>query len=92
MTTVDQAVSGAARHARSAALRNRGITACPYPADGTTVQRTARQAWISTYLRARPPAPGAVDFRSDLDALAHGEDDGARADQPTSGEPASDPM
>lgn len=75
MTTVDQAVHGAGRHARSAALRNRGVTACPYPADGTPVQRVARQAWISGYLRARPPAPGTVDFRSDIDAVAHGEDD-----------------
>lgn len=74
MTTIDQAVRGAGRLARSAALRNAGVTACPYPADGTPTQRTARQAWISTYLQARPPAPGVVDFRSDLDALAAGDD------------------
>ncbi len=82
MTTVDQASTAAARLARSAALRNQGVTACPYPADGTTVQRAARQAWISAYLRARPPLPGVVDFRSDLDVLAGGDDSagGAGAD------------
>jgi hypothetical protein len=74
MTTVDQAVAAAGRLARSAALRDQGVTACHYPADGTPVQRAARQAWISTYLKARPPAPGTVDFRSDIDAVAAGED------------------
>lgn len=73
MTTVDQAVRAAGRLARSAALRDQGVTACPYPADGTPIQRTARQAWISGYLQARPPAPGVVDFRTDIDALAAGD-------------------
>lgn len=75
MTTLDQAVHAAGRHARSAALRNLGVTACPYPSDGTPIEQAARQAWISQYLRARPLAPGVVDFRSDLDDLAGSGDD-----------------
>lgn len=74
MTTVDQAVAAAGRLARSAALRNLGVTSCPYPADGPPAQRAARQAWISQYLRSRPPVPGTIDFRSDIDDLAQGDD------------------
>lgn len=77
MTTVDQATQAAGRHARSAALRNLGVTACPYPADGTPTQQAARQAWISQYARSRPPAPGVIDFRTDLDALAGNDGDPA---------------
>lgn len=69
MTTLDQALDGARRLAQSAAIRNLGTAACPYPADGTNAQSAARQAWYAEYLRRRPPV-GEVDYSSDLDYLA----------------------
>lgn len=74
MTTTEQALAGARRGARTAAARNVGVTACPYPADGTPTQRAARRAWLRMYLHLRPPAPGAVDYLDDVDGLAAGPD------------------
>jgi len=76
MTTLDQALDGARRLAKSAALRNLGTAACPYPADGTNGQKAARYAWYAEYLRRRPPI-GKVDYSSDLDYLAGTADETA---------------
>jgi hypothetical protein len=73
MTTLDQAITGAVRHAKDAAMRNRGLTACPYPGDGTSIQRASRRRWVAEYNRRRPD-PGAVDFRDDVEILAAGDD------------------
>lgn len=70
MTALDEALDGARRHARSAALRNLGLTSCPYPAAGTPVQSAARRTWVRSYLHVRPPAPGTVGYDSDIDYLA----------------------
>ena len=72
MTTLDQAIAGARRHARSAALRNTGLQACPYPADGTPTQSAARRTWIRSYRHHRPD--DAVDYSGDLDDLAYPDD------------------
>lgn len=66
MTTLDQALSGARRHARSAAMRNTGVLSCPYPAAGTPVQSAARRAWFRAYLHGRPSAADAISY-TDVD-------------------------
>lgn len=92
MTTVDQATAGARRHAKSAAIRDLGVTACPYPAEGTSLQSAARGAWFGEYLRRRPLV-GLVDYSGDVEALAAGIDpaagtvDGHRPDATPAGEP-----
>lgn len=73
MTTLDQATAGARRHAKSAALRDVGLQACPYPSDGTAVESACRRVWIRTYRHARPTAD--VDYADDVDALADDQDD-----------------
>jgi hypothetical protein len=75
MTTLAQAQAGARRLAKFAAIRDQGVAACPYPAEGTPAQRVARRLWIRTYLHHRPPI-GRVDYRSDLDYLADSSEDG----------------
>jgi hypothetical protein len=72
MTTTDQATAAAVRHATSAAIRNTGTRGCPYPADATGAQAAARRAWYAEYLRRRP-APGGLDYSSDVDYLAYGD-------------------
>lgn len=79
MTTLDDVERGARRHAKSAALRNLGTTACPYPADGTNTQNAARHAWYAEYLLRRPPI-GLVDYSGDLTALTMAEP-GAEAEE-----------
>lgn len=72
MTTREQVEAGARRHARSAALRNTGLQACPYPAEGTPLQSVGRRVWIRAYLHRRPQVD-AVDYTSDVDELAAGD-------------------
>lgn len=74
MTTTEQALDAARRLARRAAQRQAGLDTCPYPADGTPVQRAARRAWVRTYLHWRRGEAPPVDFGDDLLALAHGPD------------------
>lgn len=73
MTTVDQATTGARRLARFAAIRDAGVTACPYPAEGTPAQSAARAAWFGEYLRRRP-LTDVVDYSGDVEALAAGDE------------------
>lgn len=93
MSTVDQATAGARRLAKTAAIRNLGVTACPYPADGTPVQAAAREAWFTEYLRRRPLV-GVVDYSGDVEALAAGETPhGATVDGHRAGMvPAAEPL
>ena len=51
----------ARRAARAAALRGLPLTVCPYPADGTPVERLLLLVFVREYLRHRPPPPGAID-------------------------------
>lgn len=82
MTTTEQALEGARRLARRAASRRAGLDSCPYPADGTPVQRACRLAWTRIYLHMRPDEAAPVDYRDDLAALADGPDtaDGGAGD------------
>jgi hypothetical protein len=74
MTTTQQATAGALRLARSAAIADAGVLACPYPADATGPRSAARRVWLGEYLRLRPPALDAVDYGDAVTALAHGLD------------------
>lgn len=60
MTTLDEARTGAYRLAQSAALRDTGVQACPYPDGGTSVQAQCRRSWLHAYQQYRggstPPA------------------------------------
>lgn len=89
MTTTEQATAGARRLARSAAIANAGVLACPYPATATGTRSAARRAWLTEYLRLRPPAPDAVDYGDAVTALAHGPDDAGDAGA-TSARPGPD--
>lgn len=75
MSTVDQAITAAARLGRLAAVMDRGLSSCPYPLDGTNVERAAAGAFVRAYLRLRPLAGVPVDEGDELLALAHGPDD-----------------
>lgn len=80
---MDQVQAGALRLATSAAIRNLGTSACPYPDGAGPAQSLARRVWFGEYLRRRPPV-GLVDYDGDLDALAAG--DNADADLSEAGE------
>jgi hypothetical protein len=57
----NRVVAGAVRAARFAARVGRPVTSCPYRGDEADVA-ALRRVWLSTYLRERPPAKGAVSY------------------------------
>ena len=85
MTSTDQALAGARRLGRSAAIARTGLKACPYPADGTPTERAARSAWHATYLGWRPFDRPPVDLQDPLTAIAHGPDAGDDGTPATAG-------
>lgn len=53
--------------AASAARLGLDVTACPYAAQGAPRERTLARLWVSAFLAARPPMPGAVDLDNEPD-------------------------
>jgi hypothetical protein len=84
MTTTEQATTAATRLARFAAMRNTGLTSCPYPAGATGPAAAARRVWLAEYARRRPVP---IDYSNGLLALAHGPDDGDDGAPVTPAEP-----
>jgi hypothetical protein len=48
--------------AQSAARQGLGVDACPYKAQRTPQERTLARLWVASYLAAKPPGAGAVNF------------------------------
>lgn len=65
MSALDVAITAAERLARSAAIADAGVQACPYPPDATGVRSAARRAWLRKYLKLRPQPPGTVSYDGD---------------------------